>query len=515
MLNLVKTTFRFLAQGAGNIQYATASGGDAGGSTLRVKGIIGFVALVAYVAAAGLLVAKQREEFLHTVQELEQVYLKDDALTKASTSLAHAVLAVNTAYYEAQDAPRFDNLAVSVEAVLAGLQPLVPEYASVSRSKERIDGNIAGLRALPTRSGLLDMRDSLHALVSELDVLTVGVREQHKKLSDNYRIVYDSITVIAVTMGLVGFILFGGVTALFFSRLAWDLKTLERRARQVVSGYRGEPLRVTRNDEVGGLMSAVNQMQSDLRNRERQLEMMRQQRFHQEKMAAVGSLAASIAHEINNPIAAITGVAQEMRAAQQPHPGHGAPSLPDLILEHAQRIARITRQVSDLATPQSAHLQWVDVNGLVRRTANFVSYDQRLRGVDIDLELDNQLPAYYGVPDEISQIVMNLLLNAADAVAGISGRRARIVLSSRAQGDGLVLAVSDNGAGMSEATRAHAFDEGYTTKANGSGLGLFICKSLIDARGGSIALESTLGAGSTVRVRLPQQPESSTEPLTG
>lgn len=507
MLELVKTTFRFIAQSAGSIQYASHSGGSARKMTLRAKGIIGFVALVAYVAIAGLLIAKQREAFLQIIQELEQVHLRDDALTKASTTLAHAVLEVNEAHYQAQAAPRFDSLAVTIEAAQADLQPLLPDYASLARSKDRIDSNLIALRALPTRAGLLDLRDSLHALVGELDMLTGGVRERRKKLSDGYRMVYDSMTVTAVIMGLAGFILFGGITALFFSRLAWDLNTLERRARQVVRGYRGEPLRVTRNDEVGGLMNAVNQMQSDLRNRERQLEMSRQQRFHQEKMAAVGSLAASIAHEINNPIAAITGVAQEMRTAQQ----QGTPGLADLILEHAQRIARITRQVSDLAAPQSAHLQWVDVNGLARRTCNFVCYDQRLRGVEIDLELDSQLPAYYGVPDEISQIVMNLLLNAADAVAVVTGRRPRIVLSTRAEDGDLVLAVSDNGAGMSEATRVHAFDEGYTTKPNGSGLGLFICKSLVEARGGAIELESTPGAGSTVRLRLPQQSETADE----
>lgn len=508
VLNLFKTTFRLLAQGDGGVQYQPAAIGTSRKTTLRAKGIIGLVVLVAYVAAAGLLMAKQRERSLLIIQELESVHLRDDALTKVSTSLAHAVLVVNEAHFDVQATPRLDNLVVSVEAVQAGLQPLQPDYPSLARFAGFLERNIASQSAPPARAALLDLRDNLHALVVELDTITRAVRQQGKTLSDNYRLAYDAMTVIAISMGLAGFVLFGGLSALFFSRLAWDLTTLEQRARQVVRGYRGEPLRVTRNDEVGGLMNAVNQMQFDLRSRERQLEMVRQQRFHQEKMAAVGSLAASIAHEINNPIAAITGAAQEMRAAQpHSHPHGGAPSLPELILEQAQRIARITRQISDLAAPQSAQAQWMDLNGLLRRICNFVSYDQRLRGTDIDLDLDSQLPAIHGVPDELSQIALNLLLNAADAVAAPSARRGRIVLSSRVEGDTLVLAVTDNGDGMGETARAHAFDEGYTTKSEGSGLGLFICKSLVEARGGTIALNSAPGVGTTVQVRLPQQRE--------
>lgn len=514
VLALLKTTLRFLAQSDGGVRYAPAASREARRMTLRRQGIIGFAVLVAYVAVASVMIARQREALQQNTQELERVHVKDDVLTKASSALAHVVIAVNAAYFETQAAPRVDNLAVGIEAAHASLQPVLPEYPALARVIERLDREVAGLRAVPVHASLLKVRDSLHTLVGELDTVTRGAREQRKTLSGNYRIINDSITVIAATMGLAGVILFGGLMALFFSRLVWDLNTLERRARQIVQGYRGAPLPVTRHDEVGGLMSAVNQMQSDLRSREQQLEVVRQQRFHQEKMATVGSLAASIAHEINNPIAAISGVAQEMCCAERQRMcrAHGAPCTPELILEQAQRIARITRQVSDLAGPQSAHRQWVDVNGLARRICNFVAYDQRMRGVAIDLDLDGQLPAYYGVPDEVSQIMMNLLLNAADAVATLTERKAQIALCSRFEDGALVLTVRDNGHGMAASTRARAFEEGFTTKTNGSGMGLFICKSLAEARGGTIALTSVSGMGSTVQVRLPEQAETALEP---
>lgn len=516
MLN-TRMISRFFVQDTNSNQYDATPLTGTGKLTLRMKGIIGFVALVAYIAVAGLLMAQQREALLHNVQELELIHARGDALTKVSSSLAHVVTEVNAAYYEVQVAPRFDNIAIEVEAVQAGLHALTADSPALSRVVERINLNITALRAMPMRSDLLGLRDNLHVLVSELDTITREVRERRKTLSDAYRITYDSITVIALTMGLAGIILFGSVTALFFSRLARDLNTLEKRARQVVKGYRGEPLRVTRHDEVGGLMKAVNQMQSDLRGHEQQLEIVRQQRFHQERMAAVGSLAAAIAHEINNPIAAITGATEEMCRIQRHGlcSSHGSSCSPDLILEQSQRIARITRQISDLTAPQSAQPQLMDVNGLLRSTGNFLCYDQRLRETGINFDLDNQLPALQGVPDEITQIAVNLLINAADAVAAVPGPNRRIDLSTRVEDHAIVIAVADNGCGMSEAALEHAFDEGFTTKPNGSGIGLFMCKSLAEACGGTVEITSTPGRGTRVRVCLPFETETGTVTATG
>jgi signal transduction histidine kinase len=224
-------------------------------------------------------------------------------------------------------------------------------------------------------------------------------------------------------------------------------------------------------------------------------------------MASVGSLAAAIAHEINNPIAAIAGVAQQMCSVhgQRQCGERGAACAPDLMLEQAQRIARITRQIAELTAPQSAQAQLMDVNGLLRRTCNFVQFDPRLRGVEVNLDLDNQLPALHGVPDELTQIAVNLLLNAGDAVAAAPDRMSRITVSTRLEHDHVLITVADNGCGMDALARAHAFDEGYTTKANGSGIGLFMCKSLAEARGGSVDIDTTVDCGTEVRVRLPLQ----------
>jgi signal transduction histidine kinase len=294
----------------------------------------------------------------------------------------------------------------------------------------------------------------------------------------------------------------------FFNRLARDIRALEARAADVVSGYNGAPLDITRRDEVGGLMQAVNRMQREIRHREQQMDMSRQQRFHHEKMAAIGSLAAAVAHEINNPIAAITGIARCMSDAKITCPGAELIGCsPELILEHAQRIASITRQVAELTAPHSPEPELLDLNALVTNTCNFISYDQRFGGINLVFALDHDLPAINAVADHLTQVLMNLLINAADALDGVTGRKPTIrVVTGTVDGE-VLMKVSDNGCGMDRAVLSQAFNDSFTTKppGKGSGLGLFLCKTLVEQRGGRIELESTPGVGTTAQICLPLQ----------
>jgi signal transduction histidine kinase len=157
-----------------------------------------------------------------------------------------------------------------------------------------------------------------------------------------------------------------------------------------------------------------------------------------------------------------------------------------------------------MTTPYSPEPQLLDINALVRNTCAFVAYDKRLREIEVILDLDPQVPAINSVADHLTQVLMNLLLNAADAAAGIVGRKPTVTVETRASNAGGVLTVTDNGCGMDAPTLARAFDEAFTTKppGRGSGLGLFICRSLIEAQGGRIEIESAPGRGTRVAVRL-------------
>lgn len=480
--------------------------------SLRAKGIAAFLGLVAYVLAVGLLVAQHRESLRATVEDLERVHALEGRLANVNTSVAHTILKVQELYHVRVTPSDTGSVVLDVEAIQAGVQRLAPDYADAGEAAGSLDPVLARLRAAPSRGVLAGLRDDLHALVERLDGFTRSVRERRDRLTSTYRHHYDAITWTTIIGGLAGVLVFGALVMAFFTRVVGDLRRLESRALQVVSGYGGTPLEVTRQDEIGRLMASVNRLQSDLRLHENTLELSRQQRFHQDKMAAVGSLAAGVAHEINNPIAAIYGIAQTIsdfrRASCTVEPG--SPCQPELILAEARRVAAITRQMSSLTAPQSPEPRLIDLNGLIHSTCNFVAYDRRFGRVKLALDLDAQAPAVYTSPDHMTQVLMNLLINAADATEALVEREPEVQVVSRARDGGVEVAVTDNGCGMDGDTRRRAFEETFTTKpaGKGSGLGLFICRSLVERNGGRIELDSEPGRGTRVRFTVPLAAQS-------
>lgn len=271
-----------------------------------------------------------------------------------------------------------------------------------------------------------------------------------------------------------------------------------------------QPLPITTQDEIGQLVGGFNRLLDALDQREHQIELVRQQLFHKEKMAAIGSLAASVAHEISNPLSAIVGIAQTMideedeRGCRQ----QGALCHPQLIMDQARRVMEISRQIGELSVPQSQEPDLVDINGLVRSTCNFVRFDRRFRRIELIQNLDKSLPAAYAVADHVVQVLINLLINAADALEGCVGQQATISVSTRPREDALSILISDNGCGIAPEDLEKVFLERYTTKppGRGTGLGLALCRSLICHGGGDISIESRLGEGTTVTLTLPLRP---------
>jgi signal transduction histidine kinase len=176
---------------------------------------------------------------------------------------------------------------------------------------------------------------------------------------------------------------------------------------------------------------------------------------------------------------------------------------PKLILEQSRRLAQITQDISDMSLPQSSAPDWLDLNGLLRRACHFVSFDRRFSAIQFDCDLDDRLPALYAVGDHLTQVVLNLLFNAADAIGDRHAAGGRIRVATRAADGRLVLTLADNGTGIAADLLERVFDEFYTTKPNGTGVGLAVSRHLIRQAGGDITVTSRPGEGSVFSVSLP------------
>jgi len=244
---------------------------------------------------------------------------------------------------------------------------------------------------------------------------------------------------------------------------------------------------------------------------EQELEATRQQSFHSEKMAAVGQLAAGIIHEVGNPVAAISGAIDSIRRQQASSPGATAAVTDadaesvDIIASQINRLADLTREISEFAAPPTPERRLLDLNQLVRSGVNLLRFDPRWRDIMVQLSLDHNIPAIHGSADQLTQVLFNLLMNAADACENLPDRKPSIDVSTFPENGQVCMTVADNGCGMDDDVEAHAFDPFFSTKAPGKGigLGLGLCRNLIEEHGGNCDIETRAGAGTTIQVCLP------------
>jgi C4-dicarboxylate-specific signal transduction histidine kinase len=206
---------------------------------------------------------------------------------------------------------------------------------------------------------------------------------------------------------------------------------------------------------------------------------------------SLGQLTASIAHEVNQPLAAIvtSGNACQRWLAQQPPNLDKAGQALERILGDAQRASEVIARIRGMARGEAPRRQRFDLNEAVREMASLSQADLDRRGIGLDLQLAAGLQPALADRVQLQQVLGNLLVNAMDAMEGIRPTAAaprRIAVATQALGQQLVLTVTDAGAGLSPQARNHLFDAFWTTKPDGMGLGLNICRHMAEANGGRI-----------------------------
>src|SRR5579859_6309517 len=227
---------------------------------------------------------------------------------------------------------------------------------------------------------------------------------------------------------------------------------------------------------------------------------------HSEKMATIGRLVSGVAHEVNNPLAAILGFTDLL--LENPDVPPSAQEDLKIILQETQRTKDIVQDLLSFARQRPVQRELVQVHSVLRQTIKLRSYDFASHGVEVTEEFDKALPPALGDVQQMQQVFLNILNNAYDAVQE-SGRRGSIKIQTRRQGELIEVAITDNGTGITDTQRI--FDPFYTTKqaGKGTGLGLSICYGIVRAHGGEIQCwNNEDGLGSTFVVRIPVATES-------
>jgi signal transduction histidine kinase len=264
-------------------------------------------------------------------------------------------------------------------------------------------------------------------------------------------------------------------------------------------------------DYLGRLNSALREHQAELEariaERTRELQEAQAHVLHQEKMAAFGLLAAGIAHEVGNPLTSISSLVQVLQRR-----GCDAYTADKLALVSGQlaRIQTTLRELINFSRPASSARTRVAPAEIIDEALNIAKYYKRTKGRLIERGVPADLPPLFGVRDQLVQVVLNLVLNAVDATA----KGGRIELSARQDGGAVEVVVADDGPGIAAEHAGRLFQPYFTTKKNGTGLGLFVSRKLVSDHGGRIDFEPRPGGGTAFRVRLPAvTPQAERAPL--
>lgn len=320
---------------------------------------------------------------------------------------------------------------------------------------------------------------------------------------------------------ILGVALVTGVAITIAGSMSRPIHAMTEAAKQVAEGDYSPQVTITSQDEIGYLAECFNRMvrelakadqelrlwtlnlESKVEERTGQLKAMQGHLIQTEKLAAIGKLAAGVAHEINNPL---TGILTNSSLMLRDLPNDD-PRREDLqiIVDETLRCRKIVKGLLDFSRQTKPQKQLVDFNGVIEDVFNLVRNQASFHDIELVSEQDRRLPAVMADKDQLRQVVLNIVLNAAEAMPG----GGRISASSRydSRTSQVQISIRDNGPGIPDEIKDKLFEPFFTTKKTGTGLGLAIAYGIVERHKGTISIDSAPGRGTTITVCLPIKTE--------
>ena len=233
---------------------------------------------------------------------------------------------------------------------------------------------------------------------------------------------------------------------------------------------------------------------------EEKLKLYQEQLLQTEKLSSIGRLSGSIAHEINNPLFGIRNVLERTKMCVPLK--EADERFIDMAISETDRIAKLTRRLNNFFSPIRENKEPVQINRVLEEIVLLAQKELSDRNICLKTSYSKDLPEVPAFPDQIKQVALNLFQNAMDAIPETGGE---LILKTHYQDSHLHLTIEDNGVGMTEETRKSIFEPFFTTKskAEGTGLGLWVTHGIIHSHGGTIEVHSEYGKGTTFTVSFP------------
>jgi PAS domain S-box-containing protein len=263
-------------------------------------------------------------------------------------------------------------------------------------------------------------------------------------------------------------------------------------------------------------LSELKQAEAAARESEQKYREMQTELAHANRVATIGQLTASIAHEVKQPIAAAVTGAQAAQRWLNLQPANLAEVRDQLLIiaREGKRAGDIIDRIRDLIKKAEARKELLNINDTIREVIELARGETKKNGISMQTDLDDRIQPLEGDRVQLQQVILNLIMNAVEAMnATIEGAKELLISTRKTHPDVVLVAVRDSGPGLAPANLDQLFDAFYTTKPAGLGLGLSICRSIIEAHGGRLSAKANVPRGAIFEFSLPGCPDVADQPV--